>query len=144
MLVQQISVFVENKKGRLAGITDALAKNNVDICAISIADTTNFGILRMIVDAPELAVETLKEAGYTVNTTQVIAVEIVDRPGGLNEILMVLRDNDISIEYLYSFVKRPAENALILFRVEETDRALDVLDKAGVKIVSQESIYKIK
>lgn len=144
MLVQQISVFVENKKGRLAGITDALAKNNVDICAISIADTTNFGILRMIVDAPELAVETLKEAGYTVSTTQVIAVEIVDRPGGLNEILMVLRDNDISIEYLYSFVKRPAENALILFRVEETDRALDVLDKAGVKIVSQESIYKIK
>lgn len=144
MLVQQISVFVENKKGRLAGITDALAKNNVDICAISIADTTNFGILRMIVDAPELAVETLKEAGYTVSTTQVIAVEIVDRPGGLNEILMVLRDNDISIEYLYSFVKRPAENALILFRVEETDRALDVLDKAGVKIVSQENIYKIK
>lgn len=144
MLVQQISVFVENKKGRLAGITDVLTKNNIDICAISIADTTNFGILRMIVDAPELAVDTLKEAGYTVSTTHVIAVEVTDRPGGLNDILMILRDNEISIEYLYSFVKRPAENALILFRVEETDKALKILDGAGVKIVSQDNIHKIK
>lgn len=144
MLVQQISVFVENKKGRLAGITDALAKNDIDICAISIADTTNFGILRMIVDTPTLAAEALKEAGYTVSTTEVIAVEVVDKPGGLNEILMLLRDNDISIEYLYSFVKRPAANALILFRVEDTDKALKVLKKSQIKIVSQEGIHQIK
>ncbi|NMA96478.1 MAG: acetolactate synthase [Clostridiales bacterium] len=144
MLVEQISVFVENKKGRLAGITDVLAKNEVDICAISIADTTNFGILRMIVDSPKLAVETLKDAGYTVSTTQVIAVELEDKPGGLNAILTILKDNDIGIEYLYSFVKRPAKNALILFRVEETDRALQVLKRANVKIVSQNNIYNMR
>ncbi len=144
MLVQQVSVFVENKKGRLAGVTDVLAKNNIDICAISIADTTNFGILRMIADKPELATEKLKEAGYTVSTTQVIAIEVADRPGGLNEILMILRDNDISIEYLYSFVRRPTENALILFRVEETERALEVLKQSGVKIVCQDEIYSLQ
>ena len=138
MLVQQISVFVENKKGRLVGVTEVLAENDIDICAISIADTTNFGILRMIVDAPDLAVEKLKEGGYTVSTTEVIAVEIVDQPGGLNEILKILRDHDISIEYLYSFVRRPAENALILFRVEDTDKALEILRKSGAKVVSQE------
>ncbi|HHW71001.1 MAG TPA: ACT domain-containing protein [Clostridiales bacterium] len=144
MLVQQISVFVENKKGRLVGVTEVLAKNNIDICAISIADTTNFGILRMIVDAPALAVEELKKDGYTVSTTEVIAVEIKDQPGGLNEVLKILRDHDISIEYLYSFVKRPAENALILFRVENTKKALDVLRESDVKIVSEADIYNIK
>jgi len=144
MLVQQISVFVENKKGRLVGVTEVLAKNNIDICAISIADTTNFGILRMIVDAPALAVEELKKDGYTVSTTEVIAVEIKDQPGGLNEVLKILRDHDISIEYLYSFVKRPAENALILFRVENTKKALDVLRESDVKIVAEADIYNIK
>lgn len=143
MFVKQISVFLENKPGKLSQVTDILEKNNIDIKAISIADTTEFGILRMIVDKPKEAVESIKAEKFPVSTTDVLAVEVTDKPGGLNRALQILNDAGISVEYLYSFIKRNGERALILFRVEEPDRAVEVLQSAGIKLYSTEEINSL-
>lgn len=143
MFVKQISVFLENKPGKLSQVTDILEKNNIDIKAISIADTTEFGILRMIVDKPKEAVEAIKAEKFPVSTTDVLAVEVTDKPGGLNRALQILNDAGISVEYLYSFIKRNGERALILFRVEEPDRAVEVLQSAGIKLYSTEEINSL-
>lgn len=143
MLVKQISVFIENRKGRLVKITRILMDKGIDIFAISIADTTNFGILRMIVNNPDEAVVAIHDAGYTVNTTDVIAVEVPDSPGGLNEVLEILDNNEVSVEYIYSFVRTFKGSALILFRVEDLERTMDVLTAAGVKVLTQDEVYSI-
>lgn len=143
MLVQQISVFVENKNGRLADITRVLQKNNIDISAISIADTANFGILRMIVNKPQEAVIAIRNEGYTVNTTDVLAVEVDDSPGGLNKVLEIIDNKDISVEYLYSFVRRPSKSALILFRVEEPDKVVKILKNAGIHMLNHDEVYML-
>lgn len=143
MLVKQISVFIENRKGRLVKITRILMDKGIDIFAISIADTTNFGILRMIVNNPDEAVAAIHDAGYTVNTTDVIAVEVPDSPGGLNEVLEILDNNEVSVEYIYSFVRTFKGSALILFRVEDLERTMDVLTAAGVKVLTQDEVYSI-
>ncbi len=142
-MFRQISVFLENKKGKLAEVTGVLAENNIDMWAISIADTTNFGILRIIVDDPEKAVEVLKDAGYPVNTTEVLAVEVSDRPGGLHQVLNILSNEDISIEYLYSFVRRPEEMALILFKVDRLNDATDILKRAGINVITNDQVYDL-
>ena len=143
MLVKQISVFIENKRGKLAEITGVLKEHNVDISAISIADTKNFGILRMIVNNPEDAVKYIREAGYPVNTTEVIAVEVTDQPGGLHYVLEILERNAISIEYLYSFVRTNSEKALILFKVEDPGTAIEILGNSGVKVLPHREVYKL-
>ncbi len=143
MLVNQISVFLENKKGKLAEITRILAKNDIDMYAISIADTTNFGILRIIVNDPEKAVEVIRDAGYTVNTTEVLAVHVPDQPGGLHQVLDILSKGDISVEYLYSFVRRPTESALILFKVDETEAARELLKKSDINVLMPEEVYEL-
>lgn len=143
MFVKQISVFLENKPGKLSQVTDILEKNNIDIKAISIADTTEFGILRMIVDKPKEAVEAIKAEKFPVSTTDVLAVEVRDKPGGLNRALQILNDAGVSVEYLYSFIKRNGERALILFRVEEPERAVEVLQSAGIKLYSTEEINSL-
>jgi len=143
MFVKQISVFLENKPGKLSQVTDILEKNNIDIKAISIADTTEFGILRMIVDKPKEAVEAIKAEKFPVSTTDVLAVEVTDKPGGLNRALQILNDAGVSVEYLYSFIKRNGERALILFRVEEPERAVEVLQSAGIKLYSTEEINNL-
>ncbi|MGI6113436.1 MAG: ACT domain-containing protein [Mahellales bacterium] len=140
MFVKQISVFVENKVGRLARVTKVLGENDIDISALSIADTTNFGILRMIVNDPDKALRVIKDAGLTVNTTEVIAVEVPDRPGGLASVLDVLEKAQVSIEYLYSFVKRTADSALILFRVDDIERAVKVLQDENIKILTEQEV----
>jgi len=142
-MVKQISVFVENKKGRLARITDVLGKGGIDLIALSIADTTNFGIMRCIVNDPEKALKLLKENDITASTTEVIVAEVVDKPGGLAYVLGLLDKADISVEYLYSFVRTPNENALILFRVEAIDRAVKALEAGGVKLLDEKDIYDI-
>ena len=142
-MVKQISVFVENKKGRLARITDVLGKGGIDLVALSIADTTNFGIMRCIVNDPEKALKLLKENDITASTTEVIVAEVVDKPGGLSYVLGLLDKADISVEYLYSFVRTPNENALILFRVEDIDRAVKALEAGGVKLLDEKDIYDI-
>lgn len=140
MFVKQISVFLENKPGKLAQVTDILENKDIDISAISIADTTEFGILRMIVNKPEEALTAIKAAGFPVNTTEVLAVEVSDKPGGLNKALQILKNSDVIIEYLYSFIKRNGNKALILFRVDKPQKAVAVLREAGIKLYSAEEI----
>ncbi|MGI6664418.1 MAG: ACT domain-containing protein [Christensenellaceae bacterium] len=132
MLIKQISVFLENRAGRLTELTKVLATHNIDIIAISIADTADFGILRCIVDDPAKAEEVLRANGFTASTTRVIAVELDDRPGGLSAVLEYLSEEGISIEYVYSFVRSKSDKALILFKVNDPDEALAILGKHNV------------
>lgn len=142
-MIKQISVFVENKKGRLAKITDVLGRGGIDLIALSIADTTNFGIMRCIVSDPDKAVTLLKDGGFTASTTEVIVAEVTDKPGGLARVLELLDKAGISVEYLYSFVRTPSENALILFRVENVATAKEALQTGGVKLLTEQDIQNI-
>lgn len=143
MYVKQISVFIENTQGKLADFTRLLGENGIDLVSMSIADTTSFGILRGIVADYEKAVKIIEDAGYTACLTDVLAVSVPDQPGGLAEILKLLSNEGIGIEYLYSFVRRKGNNALIVFRVEEIERADRILTASGVKLLSQEEICDI-
>jgi hypothetical protein len=143
MKVEQISVFLENKPGSLAEVTRILGESGVNIRALSLADTKDFGILRLIVNDNEKAREILGRRGLTVRKTEVVAVEVPDRPGGLAEILKVLSEADINVEYLYAFVQQSGENAIIIFRFDETDRAIDVLSKKQVKILEGKKVYSL-
>jgi hypothetical protein len=141
MRVEQISIFLENKSGRLAEVTNILAATGVNIRALSLADTTDFGILRLIVDQSDQAKQTLKQHGFTVGKTEVLAVEVPDRPGGLAEILQVLQGGEINVEYMYAFVQRSGDNAIIIFRFDELDKAIQALTKAGVRVLKGEELY---
>ena len=143
MYVKQISVFIENTQGKLADFAKLLGDNGIDLVSMSIADTTSFGILRGIVADYEKAVRIIEDAGYTACLTDVLAVTVPDRPGGLAQILKLLSDQGISIEYLYSFVRHKGNNALIVFRVEEIDRASRILTENGVKLLEQEEIRDV-
>ncbi|MFZ5650209.1 MAG: ACT domain-containing protein [Bacillota bacterium] len=143
MKIRQISVFLENKSGRLAKVTHVLGQNGINIRALSIADTTDFGILRLIVNDPDTAYSVLKEAGFSVNSTDVIAVEIPDIPGGLADPLEYLRDSSINIEYLYAFLTRASKAALVVFRVEQIDEAIRVLQEKGIRILDGSEVYEL-
>lgn len=143
MNIKQISVFVENKKGRLAEITKTLADNDIDISALSIADTTEFGILRLIVNKPELAESVLKTNGFAVKATDVIAISVENKPGGLAAALEKLDSEHISIEYMYAFVGEKTKEALVILRVEEPDKAVKVLKECGVKVVSNHEVCNL-
>lgn len=140
MQIQQISIFVENKSGRLAEITEALAAAKVDIRAVSIADTSDFGILRLIVDKPKEAVEALKAAGLTASLTSVIAMGIDDQPGEFAKALRVLADNKIGVEYMYAFISREHGKAFVILRVDDSERAVAVLKEHQITILSAEEI----
>lgn len=142
MKVKQISIFLENKSGRLAQVTEVLGKNKINIRALSIADTTDFGILRLIVNDPDKAYRVLKEAGFTVSFTDVIAVEVTDKPGGLAKVLKELDRAGINIEYLYAFVQKTANAALVVFRVEQLEEAVKVLLASGTRVMSGDEVYK--
>jgi len=141
IMIKQVSVFVENKKGRLAKITEVLSDAGIDLIALSIADTTNFGIMRCIVNDPDKAVIVLKNGGFTASATQVIVVEVPDKTGGLASVLKILDKADISIEYLYSFVHTPKKNALILFRVEDIESSIAALESSGVNLLKAKDLY---
>lgn len=143
MLISQISVFVENKPGRLSEITGFLAEAKIDIRAFSIADTTDFGILRLIVSDPEKASEVLKANNVTVSKTQVIAVKIHDQPGALHEILATLHEADISVEYAYAFTTRSRDDAYVILRIENIAQAIEVLQKAGVPFLKADEAYAL-
>lgn len=140
MYVKQVSVFLENTQGGLLKITQVIHRAGIDLIALSIADTEQFGILRGIVNDTDAAVAALREAGYTVRLTDVLAVSVPDRPGGLCEVLSHLDDAGISVEYLYSFVRNTGNNALVIFRVNDNDRAYSVLSEAGVELLDQEKV----
>jgi len=141
MKVEQISVFLENKPGALAEVTRILGEAGVNIRALSLADTKDFGILRLIVNDNEKAREVLGRKGLTVRKTEVVAVEVPDRPGGLAEILKVLSEASINVEYLYAFVQQSGENAIIIFRFDEIDRAIAALSEKKVRILEGKKVY---
>lgn len=141
--VKQISVFIENTPGKLAAFTKLLGDHHIDLISLSIADTTNFGILRGIVADYERAEKLIAQAGYTVCLTDVLAVSVPDVPGGLASVLRTLGESGISIEYLYSFVRDAGQHAYIIFRVEEIDRAERILTENGVRLLSQDEIIRM-
>lgn len=140
MAVKQLSVFVENKPGRLNEIISTIGDKGLDIRGMSLSDTTNFGILRIIVDDPVKGEDVLKEAGMTASVTEVIAVGIADRPGGLSEVLKVLNNEKISVEYVYAFISREEKTAYVIIRVDDNDRAEKILSEKGVSILTDEDI----
>ena len=141
MIIKQISVFVENTAGRLAEITTLLAEAGVDIRALSVADTNDFGILRLIVNDPDKAEEMLKEHGYTVALTKVLAIGIHDQPGGLAAPMKTLFEHHISVEYMYAFISKSVDTAYVILRVEDNERAAQVLQESGVKLVPEDEVY---
>jgi hypothetical protein len=141
MLINQLSVFIENKKGTLASLTEALLKHKLDIRAIAVFDTNEFGIVRLIVDDPDRALLILKKEGFIAKSSKVIAVEPEDEPGSLNEIFKLMSANDINIEYIYSFVMRKHEMPYVVFKVDNQEKALKVLDEGGINLVSKEKIH---
>jgi hypothetical protein len=143
MKVEQISIFIENKSGRLAKISRILSESGINIRALSLADTSDFGILRLIVNDVEKAKSVLKECGFTVNKTEVVAVEVPDQPGGLSHILDVLDAEQINVEYMYAFGERSGGNAVIVFRFDDTDKAIRALTGSDVHILQGEQLYSM-
>jgi hypothetical protein len=143
MRVEQISVFLENRAGRLAEITRVLGEAGVNIRALSLADTSDFGILRLIVNDNDKAKEALKKHGFTVGKTNVVAVEVEDRPGGLNRILEVLSKENINVEYMYAFVQHSGENALMIFRFDDIDAAVKLLLDNNIKVLEGKTVYTL-
>jgi len=141
--VEQISIFLENKPGGLEDVTRILKEANINIRTLNLADTSDFGILRLIVNDVEKTTKVLKENGLTVSRTTVVAVEVPDRPGGLHSILEVLSKNSINIEYLYAFVEKSGENAVIIFRFDNPDAAIEVLLKNAMTVVSGAKLYAL-
>ncbi len=143
MAVRQISIFLENKIGRLAEITQILGNKEINIRALAIADTTEFGILRMIVDRPQKACEALEEGGFTVSQTEVMVVEIEDKPGGLAKVMAILAKEGINVEYLYAFVAPKGRSALVVLKIEKLKDTIDLLQAQKVRILSAEEISKL-
>lgn len=143
MKVEQISIFIENKSGRLAEITRVLGEAGINIRALSLADTSDFGILRLIVNDVEKAKLVLKDKGFTVSKTEVVAVEVPDQPGGLSNILQVLDREKINVEYMYAFVERCGGNAVIIFRFDETDKAVKALSDNKFNILEGDRLYSM-
>ncbi len=143
MLVSQISVFVENKQGSLSTVTGILANAGIDIRAFSVADTTDFGILRLIVNDPDKAQDVLRENGIAVTKTSVLAVALNDMPGAMHSVLELLSQHNISIEYGYAFISRRKETAYVLVRVNEIERAAEILKNNGMTLASADEVYAL-
>lgn len=143
MFVKQISVFLENKSGRLSEVTSILGDNNIDISALSIADTTDFGILRLIVNKPEEAEEVLRGNGFTMSITNVIAIGVKDEPGGLAKALKVLEGDKTEIEYMYAFVSKKEDEALVILKTDDPSRAIAALKAEGINVLTSEQVYKL-
>lgn len=143
MFIKQISIFLENKSGRLAEVTKALGEKNIDISALSIADTTDFGILRIIVNDPDTAEKILKDEGFAVSVSDVLAIGVADEPGGLSKALIALNENNIGIEYMYAFVSKTEDEALVILRVEDPERAVEVLKTRGIKVLTPSEVYNL-
>jgi hypothetical protein len=143
MTLKQISVFLENKKGRLAEVVGLIAAEKINIRALSLADTADFGVLRLIVNDPERCFAALKDNSFVAQQTDVIAVEVPDRPGGLQQILQVFDAGGVNIEYMYAFVEKKSDNAIVIFRIEQPDLAIQVLEKNKISVLSPDVISKL-
>ena len=143
MTIEQLSVFIENKPGQLVEALETLANAGVDLRALSLADTADFGILRIIVDKPTEAMDILQAGGYLVRTNQVLPVSVGDKPGGLASVLRILANSDIDVEYTYAFVAHAAEKAYVIIRVADNDFAVKVLKDNAVPLLSREEMFGI-
>jgi hypothetical protein len=143
MEVKQISLFLENKKGRLWEALDTLAKAKINIRALSIADTSDFGILRLIVPDPDKAKKVLAKSNFTVRENDVIAVGVSDSPGGLAKILKILTDADINVEYMYAFVAKSGKKAIVVLRTDSISKGKKALKLAGVTVLSSREVYSL-
>ena len=141
--VDQLSIFLENKEGRLLNTLDIIEKLEINIRALSIADTSEFGILRLIVTDPVAVKEKLEENDFIVKITKVLAVAINDEPGGLNKVLRVLDNNNINLEYLYAFVEQKTYNAIVILKLENMEEGLKILKEGNSEIISSENIYSM-
>ncbi len=143
MKIKQISVFLENKIGRLAEVTKLLADAGINIRTLSLAETAEFGILRLIVNDPGTCLKVLKDHNFVAQETDVIAVEVLDKPGGLNRILEIFHKKDINIEYMYAFVEKKVDNAIVVFRIDNARKAIAVLQDHNIAIVSDDVLKNI-
>nr|WP_026259827.1 ACT domain-containing protein [Desulfobacter curvatus] len=143
MMAEQISIFIENKEGRLAEVTAILRDAGVNIRALSLADTTDFGVLRLIVNDNEKATTALRNQGFTVGKTRVLAVEVNDEPGGLNQVLDPLSEQDVNVEYMYAFANPQCKNAIMIFRFDDLEKAKIILAEQGIKVIDKEEISNL-
>ena len=141
--IKQISLFVENRPGRMAKVSKTLSDAGVNIRALTVAEAGDFGVIRMVVDDPEKGYKVLHDGGFTVSETEVLAVEMKDIPGGLYEIVNTLGENEVNVDYAYAFVTAKAERALLIIRVDNIEKAKKVLTGAGIKLATREEIQKI-
>ncbi len=141
MKVEQISIFLENRPGSLEQVTGILQQAGINIRTLTLADTSDFGILRMIVNDVDAASRVLKESGFRISRTNVVAVEVPDRPGGLHGILQVVTKSGINVEYLYAFVERSGENAVMIFRFDAPEKAIEILRQNGLTVLPGEKLY---
>jgi hypothetical protein len=143
MKVKQLSIFMENRAGRMAEIARRLGEARINIRALSLADTSDFGILRLIVNDVDKAMNILRDSGHTVSLTEVVAVEVPDSPGGLASVLEPLRDAGVNVEYMYAFVEKATDKAVVIFRFEDIDAAVKVLANAKISVLPAETVYKL-
>ena len=143
MFIKQLSVFIENKAGRLSEILNVLSENNINISAMSIAETTDFGVLRMIVDDPDAAKAKLRESGVMVKTTDVIGMVLDDTPGAMAKAITLLSENDIMVEYSYAFLSSNNKSALIVVRTNLPEKTEKVLLDAGIGLINPAEVYRI-
>lgn len=143
MRINQISVFIENRAGAMLEVTGVLAEDGIDIRALSLADTADYGILRLIVSDPAKAAETFKKRQITFASTDVIAAKLDDRPGGLYKVLTALGSKGVSIEYMYAFLTPAESDAYAVFRIEDFDSGVKALQEAGIQLLEAKSLYKV-
>ncbi len=143
MKIKQISIFLENRKGRLYDVCSLLGQKGVNIRALNVAETESFGILRIVADKTDVALDALKQADITARITDVVAVEVEDKPGGLANILKVLADEAVNIEYMYGFVEKSSDKALMVFRFDDVDKAAEILKKHNIKIVGEQGVREL-
>ena len=140
MQAEQISIFIENKAGRLSDVTGILAQAKINIRALAVADTSDFGVLRLIVDDNARAEEALKDSGFTVRKTRVVAVKVDDNPGGLHNILNILKNANINVEYMYAFIQQSGDKAIMIFRFDQTEEAINILMDKGVTVIDGKTL----
>ena len=143
MKLKQISIFLENKKGRLWKALTILKDAGINIRALSIADTSEFGILRLIVPDPDIAKSALEKENFVVKVNDVIAVEVHDEPGGLEKILEILNNDDINVEYIYAFVEKKGKKAIVVIRTEDIDAGIKALEDRGIYVLSKKDVYQL-
>lgn len=142
-MAKQISVFLENKAGRLSRVTRVLGTAGINIRALSIADTSDFGILRLIVNEPDRAYQVLKENGFTVSETEVLAVQVADSPGGLATVLEQMHEENLNIEYLYAFIGTSGNDALVVLKVEDSEKTSAIFRQKGIKFLDESQLYRL-